>query len=173
MSTRSALSLILTVSVVAVLGLIWLIYFNPGQGQSAEGSVLPALNASLNSLSAACLILGYALIRQNRRDAHRLAMIAAFIFSSLFLISYVYYHFQVGDTKFTGQGIIRPIYFTILISHIFLSVVALPMILTTFFFSLSQRFEQHRKLARWTFPIWLYVSVTGVAVFLMLKLAGS
>ena len=110
-------------------------------------------------------MLGYAAIRRGRRDVHQRWMFTALAASGVFLVSYVTYHALHGDSRFLGQGVVRPIYFVILISHILLSVVALPLVLSTFYLSLSGRFAAHRRVARWTFPIWLYVSVTGVVVF--------
>ena len=129
---------------------------------------LPAVNASLNALSGLLLIVGYALIRSCRRDLHLRWMIAAFISSSLFLVSYVVYHAQVGSVRFTREGFVRSLYFTVLITHVTLAAVVLPMAIVTLTRGLNGRFSQHRKIARWTFPIWLYVSVTGVLVYVLL-----
>ena len=131
-------------------------------------SQLPTLNAALNSLSAVFLFAGYRFIRAKNRDAHRACMLAAFFCSTVFLISYLVYHFQVGSVGFKGQGWIRPVYFTILISHTILAAAVVPLALITLFRALRERFDAHRRIARWTFPIWLYVSVTGVAIYLML-----
>jgi len=174
---KTPLSLIagvLAVSVAAALFLFWLVYFHPpADANGTELLFLPALNAVLNSLASVALVIGFLKIKVGKVEAHRAAMLAAFFFSSLFLVSYILNHHLHGDAKFAGQGGIRPVYFFILISHIFLSIVALPMVLITFFLSLSGRFPAHRKLARWTFPIWLYVSVTGVIVFAFLKAYNS
>jgi uncharacterized membrane protein YozB (DUF420 family) len=129
---------------------------------------LPALNAALNSLSAVFLIAGYLFIRAKNRDAHRACMLAAFFCSTVFLISYLVYHFQVGSVGFKGQGWIRPVYFTILISHTILATAVVPLALITLVRALRERFDAHRRIARWTLPIWLYVSVTGVVIYLML-----
>jgi uncharacterized membrane protein YozB (DUF420 family) len=133
-------------------------------------SQLPALNAILNSVSAILLITGYFFIRQKNIKAHRTSMISAFVTSTLFLTSYLIYHFskELGPTRFLGEGIIRPVYFLILITHTALAIVIVPMVLVTFSRALKKRFDPHRKIARWTLPIWLYVSVTGVIVYLML-----
>lgn len=131
-------------------------------------SQLPALNAILNSVSAILLVTGYFFIRQKNIKAHRACMISAFAVSTLFLISYLTYHYYHGDTKFQGQGMIRPVYFFILITHIFLAAAIVPMVFVTFSRALKERFDRHRKIARWTLPVWLYVSVTGVIVYLML-----
>ena len=129
---------------------------------------LPALNAALNATAAVLLVIGYVLIRQRRLRAHRAVMLAAFGMSTLFLISYVVYHANVGSRPFTGQGPIRAVYFTILISHIILAAAIVPMALITLTRGLRERFDRHVPIARWTLPIWLYVSVTGVIVYLML-----
>lgn len=129
---------------------------------------LPAVNASLNALSGLLLLTGYALIRSGRRDQHRAVMIAAFVSSALFLICYLVYHAEVGSVPFTRQGFVRPLYFTILLTHVVLAVVVLPMILLTMTRGLKGRFREHRKIARWTFPVWMYVSVTGVLVYVLL-----
>jgi len=129
---------------------------------------LPTLNAALNSLSAVFLFAGYLFIRAKNREAHRRCMLAAFACSILFLISYLVYHFQVGSVGFKGQGWIRPVYFTILITHTILAIAVVPLALITLVRALRERFDAHRRIARWTLPIWLYVSVTGVVVYLML-----
>ena len=131
-------------------------------------SDLPAVNASLNAISAILLVVGYALIRQRRIEQHRRVMIAAFATSTLFLIGYVIYHANVGSKPFTGQGITRRIYFFILITHIVLAAFVPPMALITLIRGLRARYDRHARLARWTLPIWLYVSVTGVIVYVML-----
>jgi len=129
---------------------------------------LPAVNATLNAISGVLLLAGYTMIRTGRIAAHRRFMIAAFTTSSLFLICYVVYHAQVGSVRFTRQGIVRPIYFTILISHVTLAAAVLPLAIVTLSRGLKARFERHRVVARWTFPIWLYVSITGVLVYVLL-----
>lgn len=131
-------------------------------------SNLPTLNAILNSISGVLLVTGYVFIRQHRIQAHRWCMLAAFGTSTLFLISYLVYHFNVGSVAFTGTGTIRLIYFTILISHIILAIVIVPMVIVTLIHGLRERFGKHRSIARWTLPLWLYVSVTGVIVYVML-----
>jgi uncharacterized membrane protein YozB (DUF420 family) len=131
-------------------------------------SDLPALNATLNAIAATLLVIGYMLIRRGRIAQHRKVMLAAFATSALFLTSYVIYHANVGSRPFTGQGPIRIVYLTILFTHIVLAAAILPMALITLNHALRQRFERHIPIARWTLPIWLYVSVTGVIVYLML-----
>ena len=166
---RGALYAIGALSAAAAGFLIWLIYFKGRAEGPAWVSSLPAANAAFNSASALCLLAGYLRIRRRDRATHKRFMLAATFFSTLFLISYIVYHSYHGDTHFPGQGWVRPAYFALLISHIGLSMVALPLIFTTLYLSLSGRFGIHRRVARWTFPIWMYVSVTGVAVFLVLR----
>jgi putative membrane protein len=160
---------IIALSAGASLFLCWLVYYHaPADVTGTHLLFLPALNALLNALSAIALVIGFWFIRIRRISRHRAAMFTAFVFSSLFLVTYITNHALHGDMRFQGTGAIRSLYFPLLISHIGLSVVALPMILITFFLSLSGRFPAHRRLARFTFPIWLYVSVTGVIVYAML-----
>lgn len=160
---------IIGISAVASLFIFWLVYCHtPADETGSHLLFLPALNALLNALSATALVTGFIFIRAKRISGHRTAMFTAFVFSTLFLVSYITNYALHGETRFQGSGAIRDVYFPLLISHIGLSVVALPMILITFFLSLSGRFPAHRRLARFTFPVWLYVSVTGVIVYAML-----
>jgi putative membrane protein len=129
---------------------------------------LPALNATLNAIAAALLVGGYIMIRRRRIAAHRRFMLSAFATSALFLASYLVYHYNIGSRPFTGQGPIRVVYFAILITHVVLAAAILPMALITLNHALRARFERHVPIARWTLPIWLYVSVTGVVVYWML-----
>lgn len=131
-------------------------------------AIFPVLDASLNGTSAVLLIVGRGLIKQGRMAAHRAVMITALVSSSLFLTCYLYYHWHVGSVHFQGQGWIRPVYFSILISHTILAAVIVPMILITLSRALRERFDRHRAIARWTYPLWLYVSVTGVVIYFML-----
>ena len=131
-------------------------------------SGLPTLNAILNFTAAVLLASGYYFIKKRRIEAHKRCMIAALFVSFAFLTSYLIYHYHVGSVPFGGQGWIRPVYFFILITHIILAVVILPMVLRTAWLGLSARFDKHVPIARWTFPLWMYVSVTGVIVYLML-----
>ncbi len=157
------------VSVLASLFLAWLVYYHqPTDVAGTRLAFLPALNAVLNTCCAVALVFGLRYIRRRALVEHRNSMFVAFLFSSLFLASYITNHALHGDAHFQGHGLVRPVYFALLISHIALSVVALPMILITFFFSLTGRFPLHRKIARLTYPVWLYVSVTGVVVYAML-----
>jgi putative membrane protein len=129
---------------------------------------IPALNACLNALSASLLVLGFVLIKRGRRRAHRNAMVAALVTSAAFLASYLYYHWHAGATRFTGVGTIRTVYFSILISHTVLAAAVPVLVGLTVVPALRGRFERHRRLARWTLPIWLYVSVTGVLIYVLL-----
>ena len=131
-------------------------------------SLLPTVNATLNATSGVLLSIGYLLIKRRRINAHRNTMLAAFASSILFLISYVVYHYHAGSRPFPGQGPIRGVYFAILISHVILAIVILPMAITTLSRGLRGQYARHVRLAKWTFPLWMYVSVTGVIVYLML-----
>ena len=165
----SMVAAIIAISAVASAFLVWLVYFHaPSDAAGTQLAFLPALNAVLNGLCTIALLFGITFIKRREILKHRNAMFTAFFFSSLFLVSYITNHALHGDAHFHGYGPVRPTYFTLLISHILLSVLALPMILITFFLSLTGRFPAHRKIARFTFPIWLYVSVTGVIVYAML-----
>jgi putative membrane protein len=169
-SPRPVVGAIVVVSGLAVSFLLWLLYVHHASADFAgRWMFLPALNALLNGLCAIALCLGLYFIKHRNREAHRASMLLAFVFSSVFLISYIVNHALHGDTIFPGHGSVRALYLSILASHVILSMVALPMVLTTFFFSLTGRFAMHRRIARWTFPIWLYVSITGVVVFVFLK----
>jgi len=129
---------------------------------------LPAVNATLNGVAGVLLLIGFLLIRSRKIDLHRRFMIAAFIASALFLVSYIVYHAQVGSVRFTRQGLVRPLYFTILVTHVALAATVLPLAIVTLTRGLKGRFPAHRAIARWTLPIWLYVSVTGVLVYILL-----
>ena len=129
---------------------------------------LPTLNAALNGTSALLVALGYLFIRRKKVDWHKACMVSAFVTSTLFLVSYLIYHYHAGSKPFPGEGWTRPLYFAILISHVILATVTLPLSIVTLARGLRGRFEKHRSIARWALPIWLYVSVTGVAVYLML-----
>jgi len=129
---------------------------------------LPAVNASLNAISGVLLFTGYLLIRRRRIEQHRRCMIAAFAASSLFLVCYVIYHAQVGSVPFTRHGFVRPLYFSILITHVTLAVAVVPLAIVTLSRGLQAKYAKHRTIARWTLPIWLYVSVTGVLVYVLL-----
>ena len=131
-------------------------------------SDLPTVNATLNTISTVLLTIGYVMIRRRKIIAHRNCMIAAFVVSGLFLTSYLIYHYYAGSTPFEKEGWIRSVYFAVLIPHIILAATILPLALITLYFALRKRFTRHRRIARWTLPIWLYVSVTGIIVYWML-----
>lgn len=131
-------------------------------------STLPSFNAALNATSAVLLVAGYIFIRRKQVTAHKACMVSAFLVSTLFLTSYLYYHYHHGATTFLGRGGIRIIYFSILISHIILAALILPLALTTIYRGWREQFTRHVRLARWTLPLWLYVSVTGVVIYWML-----
>jgi putative membrane protein len=167
---RPVVGAIIVVSGLAVSFLLWLLYIHHASADFAgRWMFLPALNALLNGLCAITLCVGLYFIKHHNIASHRTSMLVAFAFSSAFLVSYIVNHALHGDTIFPGHGTVRTVYLSILASHVVLSIVALPMVLTTFFFSLTGRFAIHRRIARWTFPIWLYVSITGVVVFVFLK----
>jgi putative membrane protein len=172
-SPTQAIRVILIAS-LAALALLVVVIYGHGRAESVPGWVtqLPALNATLNATSSVLLVVALLAIRRRAIATHARYMLAALGTSGLFLVSYIVYHSFHGDTPFAGVGLVRPIYFFILISHIVLSAVVLPLIFTSFFFSLSGRFPQHKKVSRYTFPVWLYVSVTGVVVFAMLRAYG-
>lgn len=172
-SPKKATFVILAVSLAALLLLVGVIY---GHGRAVEApawvSALPALNAFLNATSAVFLVLAYRAIRRKDVVTHSRRVLVSLGASALFLVSYIVYHSVHGDSHFAGAGLIRPVYFFILITHVGLSAVVLPLIFFSLFFSLSGRFPRHKSVARYTFPIWLYVSVTGVLVFALLRAYG-
>lgn len=169
-SIAKAIGLILFISVAAFLFLIWLLYFKETAETTASWvEQLPALNALLNSASTVLIVAGFVAIKKRNYITHMKLMLTAFITSSLFLISYLLYHNFVGHTPFPGEGWIRPVYFAILISHIILSAFVVPLVLTSYYFAFSGKFSTHRKVSKWTFPIWLYVSITGVIIFFVLN----
>ncbi|MDG2049112.1 MAG: DUF420 domain-containing protein [Myxococcota bacterium] len=155
-------------SVLALGFLVWLVYFHEVDAASSAGEGLPALNAVFNASAVVLLLAGRRAIRRGQRAQHQKWMLSALLASALFLVSYVAYHALQGDTLFGGTGLIRPVYFFILISHIALSAVVFPAILWTLYLALTDRIDRHRRLARWTWAGWMYVSVTGIVVFLML-----
>ena len=172
-SASAPVAVIIGISIAATLFLFWLIYVHPASDSAGvHYTFLPNLNALLNGLSAIALLAGFYFIRHHRIAAHRASMITAFVFSSLFLVCYIANHALHGDTLYpTHDRVYHDAYLPILISHILLATLALPVVLITFYLSLSGRFAAHRKLARFTFPLWLYVSVTGVVVRVMLVAA--
>ena len=156
------------VTLTAMSFLVWLVYFHEGDGSASEGTSLPLINAILNGTSAALISVGLWAIKQRKHILHMRLMLAAFASSALFLVNYIYYHFSHGDTHFAAHGAIRSIYFTVLISHILLSMVTFPMILTSLYLGLSNRLATHRRLSKWTWAGWMYVSITGIVVYFML-----
>lgn len=165
---RTALAAIAVVSAAVVLAVGLLMLAAPPPGVGAGVAALPALNALLNGTSALLLTGGYLSIRRRRRRAHVTCMLSAFAVSVLFLVSYVTYHYHAGSKPFGGQGWIRPVYFALLLTHILLAAVIVPFALTTIYRGLRASFERHVRIARWTLPLWLYVSVTGVVIYWML-----
>ena len=158
------------VSVAALSLLAYLLLLRHGAVTSgADVSFLPAVNASLNALAATLLLCGYLAIRRRNWRVHRFFMVAAFAASSLFLVSYLVYHAVHGDTRYLGTGAMRTLYFSILTSHILLSVTVVPLALTAFWFAFRRQFNRHRRVTRVLWPIWMYVSVTGVAIYFLLR----
>jgi len=166
---RVALPVIGVLSLVVVLTVaVLLLGHTPGRGGRADVAALPALNALLNGASAVLLTGGWLAIRRRRIAMHRACMLGAFSISVLFLVSYVIYHALAGSRPFTGQGWIRPVYFAMLVTHVVLAAAMVPFVLTTLYRALSADFARHVRLARLTLPVWVYVSVTGVVVYLVL-----
>ncbi len=169
MRDRLALPVIGAVSALVVLSVGFLLLGRQTEIQRGyDVSALPALNAFLNGTSAVLLTVGYVFIRLRKVRAHKTCMVTAFGVSSLFLVSYLIYHYHVGSVPFGGTGFIRPLYFTLLISHIVLAACIVPLALMTIYRAWTEQFEKHMRIARWTLPLWLYVSVTGVIVYWML-----
>ncbi len=162
-----ALSLTVFAAVVVVM------YAFPGRTAPGHPGILPTVNAVLNAGAAAFLVAGYVFVRRKNIPAHRRSMLTAFALSTLFLLGYVAHHAQVGDVKYHGTGILRSVYFAVLIPHIVLAAVVVPMALLTIYRGWTQRIKQHRKVARWTLPVWLFVSVSGVVVYWMLYHLGA
>ncbi len=171
MNKESKIFGFIVITSLLIIGfLFWLIYFKTASVHSLSWvGELPALNAFLNALTATFLITGYRFIKKGEKEKHKILMLLATFSSALFLCSYITYHHFHGDTKFIATGSIRIMYFGILISHILLSIVQVPLILITLYLAFAEKFVRHRTFARITFPIWLYVSVTGVLIFVFLK----
>ena len=166
---RWLLSAIGLVSLLVVLGIGFILLGRqPAVKGEYRASALPAVNAFLNGTSAVLLAAGYLFIRRKRVTAHKCCMGTAFGVSCLFLVSYLVHHYQVGSVPFSGQGWIRSVYLVFLISHIILAAFIVPLALATIYRALGEQFDRHKRIARWTLPIWLYVSVTGVIVYIML-----
>lgn len=162
------------ISILIFIFLVWWIYYKEvSQGGGAWTTFLPYLNCTLNTLTSILLILGFKAIKSGQKERHRSLMISAGISSAVFLVSYLTYHHFQGDTKFMGLGVIKYAYFFILITHVILSMVQVPLILGTYYLAFTKKWATHKKVARITFPIWLYVSVTGVLVFIFLKLFNN
>jgi putative membrane protein len=172
-SPKRAVSVILAGSVLA-FALLIVVIFGHGHAEAPPPwiALLPALNAGLNATSAVFLVLAYRAVRRRDFATHARRMLGALGASSLFLVSYIVYHSVHGDSKFGGHGVIRPVYFFILVTHVVLSAVVLPLIFSSFFLSLSGRLPAHKKVSRYTLPLWLYVSVTGVLVYALLRAYG-
>lgn len=170
---RVPLAIIVAASTSIFLFLVWMLYFKERADIArTDLDFMPALNAGLNAGSTAFLISGYLAIRNRKVRVHIACMISAMILSACFLVSYLIYHNLHGDTPYPGTGAMRYVYFSILISHIALTTVALPLIITTFFLAFTRRFDIHRRVAKIAFPVWLYVSITGVAIFFLLRAAA-
>lgn len=160
---------VLSAAALAVLAYILLVRPRAGEAPSVDLSFMPAVNAFFNACSATAIVAGVLAIRQGKRATHKALMLTALACSVLFLLGYLAYHFVHGDTKYAGDGAMRTVYLALLASHVVLSLPVVPLVLTTLYMSFSGRFPSHRKVARVTFPLWLYVSVTGVVVFFMLR----
>ena len=173
MRDRIALAIIGVLSLAVVLVVGWLLLgHTPGRGGRDDVAALPVLNALLNGASAALLTAGWLFVRRRRIAAHRACMLGAFCVSVLFLVSYVAYHALAGSRPFAGQGWVRALYFAVLVPHIVLAAAMVPFVLTTLYRALRGDFARHARLARWTLPVWLYVSITGVLVYWLLYHLG-
>ncbi len=162
------------VSTVALGFLGWLLLIHQGMGEGAPDlRFMPAVNACFNALAATLLVAAYLAIRRGHREVHRRLVVGAFASSTLFLVGYVLYHSVHGDTRFTGEGTLRVVYLLILASHVILSMAVVPLALTCFWYAFRENFERHKKVARVALPIWLYVSVTGVVIYFMLRGHGA
>lgn len=169
-SDRSFFIFNAVLSVAALSLLAWLLLFHRGvEGTTLDLRFMPGVNAVLNGTSAALLVAGWVAIKRRRADVHKYLMVSAFVASALFLVGYLAYHAVHGDTKFGGTGALRAVYFVILISHVLLSVGIVPLSLAAFWFAYKREFQRHTRVTRVLHPIWLYVSVTGVVVYLLLR----
>lgn len=169
-SNAKAKQLSIILSSLIFLFLVWFIYSKNAVSTSLDLSWVPLLNSILNGCSALSLGFGLNAILNKNQTTHKRWMLSALFFSACFLISYLIYHYFHGDTLFMGQGIIRPIYFFVLISHIILTIFVLPLILMTVFYAFTTQFQFHKKIAKWTFPLWMYVSITGIVIYLLQKI---
>lgn len=169
-SDRSFFVFNAVISIAALSLLSWLLLFHGGmQGTNVNLRFLPGVNACLNATAASLLIAGWVAIKRKRIELHRYFMVSAFAASACFLVGYLAYHAVHGDTKFGGVGTVRTVYLVLLASHVLLSLFIVPLSLTAFWFAWKKEFTRHAKVTRWLHPIWLYVSVTGVIVFLLLR----
>lgn len=169
-SRRSYTFLISFVSfLIPVVVAVLLFFPQTGKLGDIDVSFLPHLNAVLNTSTAIALLIGYFFIKRKQEGKHRIAMLTAFLLSSLFLISYVVYHYQSPSTKYLGEGFLRNAYYFILITHIVLAAVIVPFVLFSLYYALTRQIVKHRKVSKWTFPLWLYVAVSGVVVYLMIS----
>jgi putative membrane protein len=171
-SIRSDRRFALFNAVVSIAGLSFIAFILLRSNAGPAGvdlSFLPAVNATLNAMAALCLTAGWVAIRRGSMQVHRLLMVTAFALSAVFLVGYLSYHYVHGDTKYTGTGYMRFVYFSVLISHIVLSITVLPLALTSFYLAFTRSFARHRRLNRVFLPIWLYVSVTGVLIYFLLR----
>lgn len=157
------------VSTIAVATIAYILRRDTSGGGTVDLSFVPALNATCNALASLCLITGWIAIRNGARHFHRLCMVTAFALSGVFLVGYLAYHYVHGDTKYTGTGLARTTYLTVLASHVILSIAVVPGALTSFYFARTGQFARHRRLNRVFLPVWLYVSVTGVLIYVMLR----
>jgi putative membrane protein len=157
------------ISTAAIGFIAFILFRDAGPSRGLDLSFMPAVNAACNAAAALCLVLGYVAIRRRAIHVHRLCMVSAFALSTVFLVGYLSYHFVHGDTRYTGAGPMRTVYFFVLITHILLSITVVPLALTSFYFAFTRSWDRHRRLNRVFLPIWLYVSVTGVVIYLMLR----
>lgn len=169
-SNRKMLWVIAVVSVVVPALVVYLMYGNKATRiENLDVSLLPHINAVLNTVTSVCLVLGFIFIKQRFIQGHRLMMMIAFVLSTVFLISYVIYHNNAESTPYGGEGFIRIVYFSFLISHIILAMVVVPFVLLAIYWAITAQYERHRRIVKWTFPIWTYVAISGVIVYLMIS----
>ena len=173
LSDRGFFAVVGVVSVLALSLLAYLLVLRTGDHDAGSLSFMPLVNASLNATSATLIVLGYAAIKSKRRQAHKRFMTSAFLTSALFLVGYIVYHSVHGDTTFPRTSPLRAFYLPMLASHVLLSAIALPLTLVAFFFAFRGSFAKHKKVVKFALPIWLYVSVTGVAIYVMLRGVGA
>jgi putative membrane protein len=171
LSDRTFYVLTGVVSAAALALLAWLLLIRRGGGGEAQVDLrfMPAVNASLNAAAASLLLAGWVAIKRGARRVHQYLMVATFVASALFLVGYLAYHYVHGDTRYAGDGVMRTVYLVVLASHVLLSMPVVPLALVAFYLAWRQDFRRHRKVTRWLAPIWLYVSVTGVVVYFMLR----